>query len=293
MGRSSARKERARAMNDASIRPGRSPAEAPRPAELEDVRHYWNNHIHDWKVARSEPGTKAFFDEIEAYRFEKLHYLPRLVDFAGYAHNRVLDVGCGLGNDLSRFARQGATVVGIDLAERAIDLARQNFEQRGLAGEFYVMDGEHMEFADASFDVVYCHTVVHFTPHPAQLVQEIHRVLRPGGQAIIMTVNRRSWLNFLKKLMSVDVDHLDAPVFYQFTADEFYRLLAPFDQVRIVPERFPVRTKIHGGLKAKLYNGLFVDLFNALPRRWTAWSGHHLMAFAFKAPLAMSPCSAA
>ncbi|MGH6943593.1 MAG: class I SAM-dependent methyltransferase [Geminicoccaceae bacterium] len=276
-------------MNDTLIRTGRSHPEAAGRAELELVRQYWNNHVHDWKVARSEPGTSGFFQEIEAYRFEKLHYLPRLVDFEGYPGKRVLDVGCGVGNDLARFARAGASVVGIDLAEHSIELARRNFEQRGLAGELHVMDGEQMEFDDDSFDVVYCHTVVHFTPHPARLVQELHRVLKPGGQGIVMTVNRRSWLNLLKGVMSVEVDHLDAPVFHQFTAAEFRELLAPFDQVRVVAERFPVRTKVHGGLKARLYNSLFVDLFNALPRRWVASSGHHLMAFGSKTP----PCKTA
>ena len=97
-------------------------------ANLAAVREYWNNHIHDWKVARSEPGTAAFFEEIEAYRFEKLEYLAQVVDFFnGYAGKSVLDVGCGVGNDLSRFCRGGAIVTGIDLAPHSIELARSNF----------------------------------------------------------------------------------------------------------------------------------------------------------------------
>lgn len=252
------------------------------PDLLAAVRAYWNGHIHDWKVARAPAGSKEFFEEIEAYRYEKLDYLPRLVNFASYSGKRVLDVGCGVGNDLSRFARHGAEVVGIDLAERSIELARDNFRQRGLAGEFHVMDGEQLEFRDDSFDLVFCHTVLHFTPQPRRMVEQIHRVLRPGGEAILMTVNRRSWLNLLQKVMRVEVDHLDAPIFRQFTAAEFRNLLAPFPHVRIVAERFPVPTKVHGGLKGRLYNALFVDLFNVLPRRWVRWSGHHLMAFASK-----------
>jgi 2-polyprenyl-3-methyl-5-hydroxy-6-metoxy-1,4-benzoquinol methylase len=249
---------------------------------LQRVRRYWNDHIHDWKVAQSEVGTKAFFEEIEHYRFEKLSYLPRLVNFDGYRGQRVLDVGCGVGNDLARFARGGAEVVGIDLAETSIDLARRNFRQRGLAGDFQVMNGEQMDLPDDAFDLVYCHTVLHFTPRPSRMVREIHRVLRPGGQAILMTVNRRSWLNLLHTIMKVEIDHLDAPTFHQFSAGEFRELLSPFESIDIVAERFPVRTKVHGGLKAKLYNGMFVDLFNALPRRWVRRSGHHLLAFASK-----------
>ncbi len=256
--------------------------EDPEVSKLDAVREFWNGHIHDWKVARSEPGTKEFFEEIETYRFEKLDYLPRVVDFNGYAGRRVLDVGCGVGNDLSRFGRGGADVVGIDLAERSIELARQNFSQRGLPGEFHVMNGERLDIPDDSFDMVYCHTVLHFTPNPERMVREIHRVLKPGGEAILMTVNRRSWLNVMHRVAKVKIDHLDAPVFYSYTGVEFRLLLAPLAQVRIVYERFPVRTKVHEGLKAKLFNTFFVDLFNALPRSWVRHAGHHLMAFGRK-----------
>jgi hypothetical protein len=114
------------------------------------------------------------------------------------------------------------------------------------------------------------------------MVREIHRVLRNRGEAILMTVNRRSWLMALRRLMKVEIDYVDAPVFHTFTAREFRALMAPFSQVRLVTERFPVRTQVHGGLKARLFNSLFVDAFNALPRRWTSDLGYHLLAFARK-----------
>ena len=255
---------------------------APEDPRLDAVRQFWDNHIHDWKVAKSEAGTAEFFREIEAYRFEKLHYLPKLVDFAGYAGQSVLDVGCGVGNDLSRFARGGARVTGIDLAPHSIELAKKNFSQRGLQGEFLVMDGEHMDFPSDSFDLVYCHTVLHFTPNPEKMIAEIFRVLKPGKQAILMTVNRHSWLNFMHAVAKVKIDHLDSPVFYKYTIAEFRRLLDVFPSVRIVPERFPVPTKVHGGFKAKLFNAVFVSSFNMLPKSLIQRSGHHLIAFCSK-----------
>jgi ubiquinone/menaquinone biosynthesis C-methylase UbiE len=144
------------------------------------------------------------------------------------------------------------------------------------------MDGEHLEFDDGSFDAVFCHTVLHFTPDPAAMVSEIHRVVKPGGTAILMTVNRRSWLNRMQRIVKLEIDHLDAPVFHQFTIPGFRALLAPFATVDITPERFPVATKVHDGIKARLYNGVFVGAFNALPRRLTRPLGHHLMAFCVK-----------
>lgn len=251
-------------------------------SELDAVREYWNAHVHDWKIARSAVGTKGFFEETEDYRFEKLHYLPRLVDFAGFRNQRLLDVGCGLGNDLSRFARGGARVTGVDISPKAIELSRANFAHRGLSGEFAVMNGEALEFPEASFDVVYSHTVLHFTPAPTQMVREIHRVLRPGGQAILMTVNSKSWLFRLQGLMKVEIDYPDSPIFRKFTIAQFRKMLSPFATVDIVPERFPVATKVHGGLEARLFNSLFVGAFNALPQSVTRPAGHHLMAFCRK-----------
>ena len=80
-------------------------------------------------------GTKEFFDDLDDYRFDKLHYLPQLVDFSSFRGQRLLEVGCGIGTDLVRFASGGARVTGVDLAQTAIDLARKNFELNGVAAE--------------------------------------------------------------------------------------------------------------------------------------------------------------
>ena len=59
-------------------------------------------------------------------------------------------------------------------------------------------------------------------------------------------------------------------------------LLRGFREVRIVPERFPVKSRLHGGWKGAVYNGLFVGTFNALPRRLVRRFGWHLLAFCRK-----------
>ena len=112
-----------------------------------------------------------------------------LVDFSAYASKLLLDVGCGVGNDLAKFAQGGARAVGIDLAPHSIELAKSNFSQRKLQGEFHVMNGEAMQFPAQTFDVVFCHTVLQFTPHPERMISEIWRVLKPGGTAIVMAIN--------------------------------------------------------------------------------------------------------
>jgi SAM-dependent methyltransferase len=251
-------------------------------ATIEEVRTYWNLHIHDLEITRHPVGSRGFFDDLDQYHFEKLHHLLQLVDFEGYAGRRVLEVGCGAGVDLARFAKGGAVVTGVDIASSAIDLARANFEQQGLRGELQVANGEQLPFRDGSFDLVYAHGVVQYTSDPKRLVDECRRVLAPGGGAIFQVYNRLSWLNALSKLMKVGLEHDEAPVLRKFSIGEFRRLLAGFDQVRIVPERFPVKSRLHGGWKGAIYNRLFVGAFNTLPRPLVRRFGWHLLAFCRK-----------
>jgi hypothetical protein len=89
-------------------------------------------------------------------------------------------------------------------------------------------------------------------------------------------------LNALSKLMKVGLEHDEAPVLLKFRIGEFRRLLAGFDQVRIVPERFPVKSRLHGGWKGAMYNRLFVGTFNTLPRPLVRRFGWHLLAFCRK-----------
>ena len=251
-------------------------------ATTEAVRDYWNHHIHDLDITTHAVGSRGFFDDLDQYHFEKLHHLLRLVAFDGYRGRSVLELGCGAGVDLARFAQGGATVTGVDLAASAIELARANFAQQGLQGAFEVADGERLPFPDNCFDLVYAHGVVQYTADPRQLVQECHRVLRPGGQAVFQVYNRISWLNALSKLMKVGLEHDDAPVLLKFSVGEFRRLLTGFKEITIVPERFPVKSRLHGGWKGAVYNGLFVGTFNALPRAVVRRFGWHLLAFCRK-----------
>lgn len=251
-------------------------------ATIDAIRAYWEQHIHDLDVSQQAPGTPEFFQDLDAYHFEKLHHLLRLVDFDGYRGRAVLDVGCGAGVDLARFARGGAVVTGVDLAASAIALATANFAQQGLAGDFRVANGEALPFADDTFDLVFAHGVVQYTADPQVLVDEVRRVLKPGGMAILQVYNRVSWLNALSHLMKVGLEHDDAPVLRTFSIGEFRSLLTGFASVRIVPERFPVHSRLHGGWKGAVYNGVFVRTFHLLPRALVRRFGWHLLAFASK-----------
>jgi hypothetical protein len=86
----------------------------------------------------------------------------------------------------------------------------------------------------------------------------------------------------MSKVMKVGLEHEDAPVLNKYSIGEYKQMLSPFGHFTVLPERFPVETKLHHGIKASLYNKGFVRLFNILPRSLVRPLGWHLMAFASK-----------
>jgi SAM-dependent methyltransferase len=246
------------------------------------VRQYWDVHIHDLDISTHAAGSPGFFADLDAYHFEKLHHLLRLVDFAGWRDRAVLDVGCGAGVEVVRFAKGGARVAGVDVSSQAVKLTRQNVVQQRVRAALAVADGEALPFPDASFDFVYAHGVIQYAADDAHVVAECHRVLRPGGTAMFQVYNRVSWLNLLSKVMKVPLEHDDAPVLRRYSIAEFRGLVRGFSSVEIVPERFPVKSRLHKGWKGTLFNAGFVGVFNALPRAWVRRFGWHLLAFCRK-----------
>lgn len=158
------------------------------------ARDQWTGDPCGAHVAREfEFGTLEYFDAIEQYRYGS--YAPWMkgaIGFERFAGKRVLEVGCGTGTDLVQFARAGARVTGVDLTPRSIEIARLRFGVYKLTGEFAIGDCEALSFPDASFDAVYSFGVLHHTPDTARAIREIHRVLRPGGTAIVMLYHRAS-----------------------------------------------------------------------------------------------------
>lgn len=252
------------------------------PSSHARIREYWNAHIHDLAITSQPVGSPAFFRDLDEYHFEKLHHLLRLVDFSAWRGRRVLDVGCGAGVEVVRFARGGALATGVELSERMAGLTRDNLRQQALSASVVVADGEALPFPDDTFDFVYAHGVMQYTADDRRLVAECRRVAAPGGLVMFQAYNRVSWLQLLSKVMKVPLEHEDAPVLKRYSSEELGSLLAGFASVEIVTERFPVKSRLHGGWKGLAFNTFFVGTFNVLPRAWVRRFGWHLLAFCRK-----------
>ncbi|MEK6279741.1 MAG: class I SAM-dependent methyltransferase [Acidobacteriota bacterium] len=159
----------------------------------ERVRAFWQANPCGVKFADAPPGTRRFYELVEAHRYTKEWHIPRAAGFDKAGGLKVLEIGCGLGTDGAQFAAAGADYTGVDLTDAAVELARKRFELFGLQGSFRTADAENLDFADDSFDLVYSHGVLHHTPETGKAIQEVHRVLRPGGRAVVMLYHRNSY----------------------------------------------------------------------------------------------------
>lgn len=159
----------------------------------ERVRAFWQENPCGTKFADAPPGSRRFYELVEEHRYTKEWHIPAAAGFARAKDLAVLEVGCGLGTDGAQFAKAGAMYTGIDLTDAAVNLAQRRFELFELPGTFRVADAERLDFPDNSFDLVYSHGVLHHTPDTAAAVREIHRVLRPGGKAVVMLYHLDSY----------------------------------------------------------------------------------------------------
>jgi len=154
-----------------------------------------------------KPGSRSHMEDLDV----GLHaYAPWMGEILDYEHTRglrVLDVGCGQGIDMMRYARAGALVSGIDLTPRHAELARLHLAAVGHEATVVDGDAESMPFADMSFDRVSSNGVLHHTPDMPAALREIRRVLVPGGEARVIVYNRRSFHYWVSQVLTQGILH--------------------------------------------------------------------------------------
>jgi ubiquinone/menaquinone biosynthesis C-methylase UbiE len=170
-----------------------------------EIRDYKQAAIEQWtadpcgpRIPDLAPGSAGYFHRLLEGRRAYAPWMSAALGYAGTAGMAVLDVGCGQGLDLAQYAMAGASVTGIDLTPRHVELARAHLDALGLSGSVVLGDAEALPFAEESFDRVSSNGVLHHTPDMGAALREIRRVLRPAAEVRIIVYNRSSlhyWCN--------------------------------------------------------------------------------------------------
>ena len=119
---------------------------------------------------------------------------------------RILDVGTGCGFFSVLLAKLGHQVTGIDLTPAMIEKAKQIARERGVESDFEVMDAEHPDFPEGTFDVIVSRNLTWTLPHPAEAYGEWLRVLKPGG-VLLNFDGDYGKEEFTEEMESLSADH--------------------------------------------------------------------------------------
>lgn len=164
----------------------------------EEVKTFWDSNTCGTFLTDEEKYTKEYYEDIEEKRF-LIH--PEVFSFAQFPRfygKKILEVGIGAGTDFIQWVRSGTEAYGIDLTPEAIEHVKRRLNIYGLeAKEVKVGDAENLDYPDNTFDLVYSFGVIHHSPDTIKALEEIIRVLKPGGMAKIMVYHRNSLLAYL------------------------------------------------------------------------------------------------
>lgn len=164
------------------------------------VELFWDSSPCDSKRSGISPGNVDYFLEIERDRYEHQLHIPRLLDNIQWAGKRVLEIGTGVGTDARQLIARGATYTGVNIDRGSTELTKLALTRFGLSGIVQQADATALPFPSNSFDVVYSYGVLHHIPNAQQAVSEIYRVLKPGGEILVMVYNRSS-INYYIEIM--------------------------------------------------------------------------------------------
>ncbi len=162
----------------------------------------------------ADPAELARFNQLasrwwdENSEFKPLHRInPHRLQWinalAGLAGKQVLDVGCGGGILAEAMAKQGATVIGIDLAEKALQIAQWHAKDQNLPVSYHKSSAEDWAQQSQQYDVITCMEMLEHVPDPNAVIQACASMVKPGGWVFFSTINRNP-LSFLLAIVGVE-----------------------------------------------------------------------------------------
>ena len=168
-------------------------------SDLQTVQAFWDTNPCGSRLSEITE-RHGYFAEIETRRYLHESHIPRIAKFNEFRGKRVLEIGTGIGTDGLQFQSHGADYVGIDLTFAGQELAKEQFGLAGYEGKLSVANAESMPLSDNSFDHIYSFGVIHHSPSTESIVNEMYRVLKPGGTFCVMVYNRSS-INYYVEIM--------------------------------------------------------------------------------------------
>ena len=165
--------------------------------QIDQVRDYWDRRPCNVRHSQLPIGTKEYFDEVEARKYLVEPHIPGFAQFERWRNKKVLEIGCGIGTDTINFARHGAKVIAVDLSEKSLEIARRRSFVFGVQDQVEFLSGNAEELSRfvpvGPYDLIYSFGVIHHTPCPERVLEQMRQCAKPGTVVKIMVYHRRAW----------------------------------------------------------------------------------------------------
>ncbi|MCX7906600.1 MAG: class I SAM-dependent methyltransferase [Bacteroidetes bacterium] len=214
---------------------------------IELVRNFWNARPCNIRHSIKPVGTREYFDEVEKRKYFVEPHIIKFAEFPRWNGKKVLEIGCGIGTDNINFARHGAQVTAVELSEKSLEIAQVRAKIYGLEDRIRFVWANAEELSQylppEPFDLIYSFGVIHHTPNPERVLEQLNFYCHSDTVIKIMLYNRYSWkvlwiLMVYGKERFWKLDQLIAqyseaqtgcPVTYTFTRSQVLKLLKKYN----------------------------------------------------------------
>jgi SAM-dependent methyltransferase len=167
-----------------------------------EVEQFWDAKPCDSDTSDEALHSKEYFNAIEKERYRLQSHILDLLPSLDLNGKKVLEIGTGAGTDARTIIAMGGDYTGINVDAGSSEMTRRALEVFDLSGEVCHASALDIPYQPETFDLVYSFGVLHHIPDVDRAMEEIHRVLKPGGRLAIMLYNRTS-INYV-----VEIRHL-------------------------------------------------------------------------------------
>lgn len=216
---------------------------------IERVREFWDQRPCNIRHSPKPLGTREYFDEVEARKYFVEPHIPGFARFEKWRGKKVLEIGCGIGTDSVNFAKVGADLTAVELSEKSLEICKKRFEVYGLKARFYLGNAEGLsQFLPVEkYDLVYSFGVIHHTPYPERVFEEILKYCGSDTEIRVMLYSKWSWKVFWiiftygkgafwranELVRSYSEAQTGSPVTYYYSFADIRRLMRNFEITEI------------------------------------------------------------
>jgi ubiquinone/menaquinone biosynthesis C-methylase UbiE len=162
---------------------------------IERVREYWDQRPCNIRHSPKLAGSREYFDEVEKRKYFVEPHIPKFVQFEKWKGKKVLEIGCGIGTDSINFVRAGVNLTVVELSDKSLKICKKRFSVYGLKAKFYLGNAEDLNsfLPVEKYDLIYSFGVIHHTPHPEKVFEEIKKYCHSNTEIKVMLYSKWCW----------------------------------------------------------------------------------------------------